>query len=156
MPETSTSDNAGVVAPPPLIYGIPLLLGLIAQNFHPLPFLPQSLSRVIGPVLTAAGFIGFAAVLAFRRAGTSPKPWEPSTALVVSGPYRLTRNPMYLGFTLLYLGAAAWINTLWPLLALPVVLVVMQRGVIHREEAYLERRFGDDYRAYRAQVRRWL
>jgi protein-S-isoprenylcysteine O-methyltransferase Ste14 len=63
---------------------------------------------------------------------------------------------MYLGFTFLYLGASAWMNSLWPVLLLPVVLVVMQRGVIAREEAYLERRFGADYRAYRGRVRRWL
>ncbi|MFI5210728.1 MAG: methyltransferase family protein, partial [Gemmatimonadales bacterium] len=69
---------------------------------------------------------------------------------------RFSRNPMYVGMTLLYLGIALWANSLWPLLLLPAVLVVMRRGVIAREEAYLERRFGDEYRSYRARVRRWL
>jgi protein-S-isoprenylcysteine O-methyltransferase Ste14 len=63
---------------------------------------------------------------------------------------------MYLGFTLIYLGVSVWINALWPIVLLPLVLLVMQRGVIHREEAYLERRFGAAYREYRARVRRWL
>ncbi|HEU5040160.1 MAG TPA: isoprenylcysteine carboxylmethyltransferase family protein, partial [Gemmatimonadales bacterium] len=76
--------------------------------------------------------------------------------LVTDGPYRFTRNPMYLGFTLWYLAGTAWVNSLWLLVLLPVVLLVMQRGVITREEAYLERRFGREYTEYRARVRRWL
>jgi protein-S-isoprenylcysteine O-methyltransferase Ste14 len=153
---SSRSDIPGVVAPPPLLYAIPLALGLLAQHLRPFPFLPQGLARVAGIGLVVLGFIGFAGILAFRRAKTSPNPWEPTAALVVSGPYRWTRNPMYLGFTLLYLGIAAWVNTLWPVLGLPVILVVMQRGVIFREEAYLEARFGEEYRRYKAEVRRWL
>jgi protein-S-isoprenylcysteine O-methyltransferase Ste14 len=96
------------------------------------------------------------AVLAFRRAGTHPQPWRPATALVVTGPYRFSRNPMYVGATLFYIGISFWVNSLWPLLLLPVVLVIMSRGVIAREEAYLERLFGDEYRSYRSRVRRWL
>jgi protein-S-isoprenylcysteine O-methyltransferase Ste14 len=96
------------------------------------------------------------AILAFRRAGTSPNPWRPTTAMVTGGPYRLSRNPMYLGFTLLYLGAACWANSLWLLLFLPVILALMQQLVILREERYLERRFGAEYVGYRNRVRRWI
>jgi protein-S-isoprenylcysteine O-methyltransferase Ste14 len=102
------------------------------------------------------GSIGLPALIAFHRAGTSAKPWRPATALVLTGPYRFTRNPMYLGFTLLYLGITLWVNSVWPLLILPVVVVVMDRGVIAREEAYLEARFGEEHRRYKARVRRWV
>lgn len=150
------AESVQVVAPPPLIYGLPLLAGLLLQHFFSRAVLPASWASMLGPVLMLLGLIGLPAIIAFRRAGTHPQPWRPVMALVVTGPYRLTRNPMYLGFTFLYLGVSLWVNTLWPLLALPVILLTMQWGVILREEAYLERRFGDEYRAYRARVRRWL
>ena len=149
-------DTAGVIAPPPLIYAVPLLAGLGLQHYWPRAVIPAAWAGLIGPLVTALGLIGLPAVLAFRRMGTPPEPWRPSTALVLTGPYRFTRNPMYLGFTLLYLGISLWVNSLWPLLFLPLILVVMVRGVIVREEAYLDRRFGDTYRTYRATVRRWL
>ena len=149
-------DTAGVIAPPPLIYALPLLAGLGLQHYWPRAVIPAAWAGLFGPLVTALGLIGLPAVLAFRRMGTPPEPWRPSTALVLTGPYRFTRNPMYLGFTLLYLGISLWVNSLWPLLFLPLILVVMVRGVIVREEAYLDRRFGDTYRTYRATVRRWL
>lgn len=149
-------DTAGVIAPPPLIYALPLLAGVGLQHFWPRAVIPAGWAGIVGPMVTALGLVGLPAVLAFRRLGTPPEPWRPSTALVLTGPYRFTRNPMYLGFTLIYLGISLWVNSLWPLLFLPLVLVVMVRGVIVREEAYLERRFGDTYRTYRATVRRWL
>ncbi len=149
-------DIAHVVAPPPLIYAVPLAAGLVLQRFVPRTALPDPWARVLGPALVLLGFFGLPAIVAFRRVGTPPQPWRPSTTLVTSGPYQLSRNPMYVGFTLLYAGITIWVNTVWPLLALPVILVIMQRGVILREEAYLDRRFGEDYRAYRTRVRRWL
>lgn len=156
MMSEDPSDIPRVVAPPPLIYGLPLLAGLLFERFRPQAVLPSRWALVLGPLFTLLGLIGLPAVIAFLRAGTPPQPWRPTTALVVTGPYRFTRNPMYVGFTFLYLGISLWVNTLWPLLLLPVVLLIMDRGVIAREEAYLERRFGDSYRAFRARVRRWL
>lgn len=147
---------AGVVAPPPLIFGVPLVAGLLLDRWHPLPFLPPALAPWIGIPLLLGFFVGAPAVIAFRRAATSPNPWRPTTALVTGGPYRFTRNPMYLGMCLLYLGATCWANTAWPLFFLPLVLGVMHAGVILREEAYLEAQFGEAYRAYRGQVRRWI
>lgn len=149
-------DIPGIVAPPPLLYAGGLLVGLGLHRLRPLPFLPPRVAPILGVALIVAGCIGVAGVWAFHRAATSPNPWRPTTHLVVGGPFRLTRNPMYLGLTLWYLGATCWANSLWPLLLLPLVLLVMQRGVIAREERYLERKFGDEYRGYRTRVRRWL
>ena len=149
-------DIPHVIAPPPLIYALPLFAGLLLHHFLPQPVLPPRWAHILGPVGVGLGLIGLPAVLAFRQAGTHPQPWRPTTALVVTGPYRLSRNPMYVGFTLLYLGISLWVNALWPLVLLPFVLVLMSRGVVAREERYLERRFGDAYRSYCARVRRWL
>jgi protein-S-isoprenylcysteine O-methyltransferase Ste14 len=132
------------------------MLGLWYQHLHPRGFLPASLAPVLGGLFVVLGFVGFAGVWAFRRAGTSPNPWRPASALVTSGPYGFSRNPMYLGFTFLYIGVTCWSNSLWPLLPLPFILLYMDRDIIAKEEAYLERRFGDSYREYRGRVRRWL
>jgi protein-S-isoprenylcysteine O-methyltransferase Ste14 len=151
------AESAGVVAPPPLVYLVPLVLGLLIQRFYPVAILPSGVARVLGIALLAGWVIvSLPAILAFRRAGTSVNPARPTNALVTWGPYRVTRNPLYVGLTMLYLGLTAWFNALWPLLLLPIVLVVMQRGVIVREERYLERKFGEEYRRYKARVRRWL
>ncbi len=107
-------------------------------------------------ILVAVGMVGVVALIQFRRAGTPPEPWRPSRALVTGGIYRYTRNPMYVGMTLIYLGVTAWWNTWWPLGVLPLVLVIMTVAVIGREEAYLERLFGEEYRRYRDRVRRWI
>ena len=148
--------TAGVVAPPPLLYAVPLIVGLLLQRWHALPIVAPGRITILGVVLVLSGLVGAPAITAFRRASTSPKPWVPSTALVTSGPYRFTRNPMYLGFTLMYVGVAVWANTLWPFLFLPLVLVAMHYGVILREEAYMASTFGAAYDEYRTRVRRWL
>ncbi len=155
-PETG-DDIPHVIAPPPLLYVGPLILGLTADHWWPLG------TTVPAPWRWLAGALGLglsgllvAAILAFRRARTRPEPWKPTTALVVDGPYRFTRNPMYVGFTLIYAGVALLADSAWPFLLLPAVLLVMQRFVIRREERYLERKFGDAYRAYCASVRRWV
>jgi protein-S-isoprenylcysteine O-methyltransferase Ste14 len=156
----ASRDIPGVLAPPPLIYLAGLALGLVAGRLWPLRFVPDSLRRLrwsLGGSL-ALGGLGLAgwAVRTMYRAGTHPEPNKPVTALVTEGPFRLSRNPIYLGFTVAYLGLALLLDALWSLLLLPAVLAVMVRGVIAREEAYLERRFGERYRAYRARVRRWI
>ena len=113
--------------------------------------------RVLGILLVLVGAATtLSAVGFFRRARTSLVPIRPSTTLVSTGPYRFTRNPMYLGLAVVYVGIACWLGTLWPLLLLPVVLVLVGSLVIAREERYLEAKFGEEYRAYRARVRRWL
>jgi protein-S-isoprenylcysteine O-methyltransferase Ste14 len=95
----------------------------------------------------------------FRRfwaSGTSVIPVKPTTALVTNGPYRFTRNPMYLGMLLLYTAVACWLEFVWPLLLSPVLVWLLGAQVIKREERYLERKYGDEYRRYQMQVRRWL
>lgn len=149
-------DIAGVVAPPPLVFLSGLLLGWLLQWLFPFGWLPPGWAHPLAIALFVAGLIGFAGVFAFIRAGTPPDPWRPTTRLVTGGPYRFTRNPMYLGLTLWYLAVAAWFNALCVLLVLAFVLFTLQRGVVRREEAYLRRRFGQEYEDYRARVRRWL
>lgn len=149
-------DTAGVIAPPPLIYLGALALALAIEQFLPTQPIPARLEVPLAAAFILPGLILVPALRAFGRARTRPEPWKPTTALVTGGPYRFTRNPMYLGFTLVYLGLAAWANTAWPAVLLPAVLALIHHGVIRREEAYLERLFGEEYRAYRRRVRRWI
>jgi protein-S-isoprenylcysteine O-methyltransferase Ste14 len=151
------ADNPGVIAPPPLIYAGALATGLLANLLSPIPFLPRGLSRVLGwPLIVGGLVIGSLAFREMKRAGTNVDPREPTTAIVTGGPYRFTRNPLYLCLTLVYAGISAIANTLWAILLLPLVLLVMRRGVIEREERYLEGKFGGEYLDYKAQVRRWI
>ncbi|GAC1375749.1 MAG: isoprenylcysteine carboxylmethyltransferase family protein [Ktedonobacteraceae bacterium] len=151
------ADKPGVVAPPPLIYAIAFLASLLLHARKPLPFLPALPRNVLGASLIgAAGTIIFFAAREMRRAGTNINPELPATALVSAGPYQFTRNPLYLSLTLLYAGLTTLFNTLWGILLLPTLLLIMQRGVIQREERYLEGKFGATYTEYKARVRRWL
>jgi protein-S-isoprenylcysteine O-methyltransferase Ste14 len=150
-------DIPHVIAPPPLIYLVPLIGALLLDFQMPRPLLTFPWTLIAGVLLIALSGVFLApAIAAFRAAKTKPQPWKPTTALVAAGPYRISRNPMYVAFTMLYAGLALWMNTVWPFIVLPVILVVMQFFVIHREERYLDRKFGEEYRAYRSRVRRWL
>jgi protein-S-isoprenylcysteine O-methyltransferase Ste14 len=150
-------DNPGVVAPPPLIYAGALALGLVANKLYPMAFLPRAVSRVLGLPLIFGGLtIGLLGFREMRRAETNVDPYKPATAIVTEGPYRFTRNPLYIGMTLVYSGIIALFNAFPAAMLLPLALAVMRGGVIEREERYLERKFGDEYLAYKARVRRWL
>jgi len=145
-----------VIAPPPLLFAGPWLVGLLLHLVLPLPRLPFA-ARLAGLALIAAGIgLGGWFILTMRRAGTPVDPYETPTALVTEGPFRYTRNPAYVALTLTYTGLALLIGVLWSLLLLPVVLVAVDRGVIKREEHYLEAHFGSAYQEYRRRVRRWL
>jgi protein-S-isoprenylcysteine O-methyltransferase Ste14 len=151
------ADNPGVITPPPFIYAGALAAGLLANRRFRLPFLPRRLARTLGPLLIVVGFaVGFSGFREVRRAGSNVDPREPATTVVTGGPYRFTRNPMYLGFTLQYVGISALFNTLLPVLLLPAVQQLMRRGVIEREERYLESKFGEEYLQYKVRVRRWI
>jgi protein-S-isoprenylcysteine O-methyltransferase Ste14 len=151
------ADNPGVIAPPPLIYAGALAMGLLANRRYRLAFLPRGLSRVLGWPLIAGGLaVGYLGFSEMKRAGTNLDPREPTTTIVTGGPFRFTRNPLYLSMTLIYVGITALANALAPLFLLPIVLQLMRRGVIEREERYLERKFGEEYLSYKARVRRWL
>jgi protein-S-isoprenylcysteine O-methyltransferase Ste14 len=154
------NDHADVVIKPPILFGGALLLGALLTWLFPLgPGLAAANATALaaGLGLAAAGFaLVVLSARRFARAGTSVIPTEPSTALVTAGPYAITRNPIYIGFVLAYFGLAIVLTSVWMLVLLIPVLVVLQRGVVEREEAYLERKFGDVYRKYRARVPRWL
>jgi protein-S-isoprenylcysteine O-methyltransferase Ste14 len=100
--------------------------------------------------------LSISVVLVFSRAGTPVPPYRPTTRFVGTGPYRYTRNPDYIGQTLTYVGIALAVNSWWPLVPLPLVLLAVHFGVVRREERYLEKRFGQEYRDYMARTRRWL
>ena len=150
-------DTAHVIAPPPLIYASGLLIGLLLGVPLRPPGLPSALATPLGLVLLIAG-MGLAGwfLVAFIRAGTAVDPGRPSTQLVTSGPYRLTRNPGYLGMALVYVGVAILVGGSWAFLTLVPTLAVIDRLVIAREERYLERQFGEEYVSFKARTRRWL
>lgn len=155
MSETQ-HDNPGVIAPPPLIYAAGLLIGIGLNAVIALP-LPFTTPPIIALVLVVIGLAsGVWALWVMYQARTSPLPERPTTAIVSSGVFAFSRNPIYLGFTLIYLGVTLWVNTWWLVLLLPVVLAVMHYGVILREERYLEGKFGEAYLAYKRRVRRWI
>ncbi len=153
----NSPDNANVIALPPLIYGAALAIGLILQVMYPIAFLPKQVTVWVGVALiVVSGVIVRAAFRALDRAKTPFDPSKASIAIVTDGTFRYSRNPMYVAITLLYLGIASLVNTLWLVLFLVPLMVVIQRGVVAREERYLERKFGDEYLRYKRQVRRWV
>jgi protein-S-isoprenylcysteine O-methyltransferase Ste14 len=146
-----------VLVLPPVLFGGAFLLGLALHWLVPITRLPGLPARLAGVVclLVGAG-LAHSGEKVMHRAGTNVRPDRPTTALVTEGPFRYSRNPLYVGVTLMYTGLALLIPALWPLLLLVPVLLVMRWGVIAREERYLERKFGEPYRAYLARVRRWI
>jgi len=153
----AVTDNPGVVARPPLIYAAALLLVLVCRWFWPMPISAQPVAFWPGLALAAVG-IGTAiwGRRTMQAAGTNINPVLPAKAIVSSGPFRFSRNPLYLSLTLIYLGLILAFNTWWGLVALAPLLVIMHRGVVLREERYLEQKFGQSYRQYRSRVRRYL
>ncbi len=155
--EVNTKDTPGIIAPPPLIYVSALAAGLLLDWRYPLAFLPGELTLHLGALLVALGVLcALSAFLAMRRASTAVNPYQPTTTIVTDGPYRYTRNPLYLALALFYAGIASLSNALWAMALLPVALVIIHYGVIRREEKYLERKFGAEYLRYKNTVRRWL
>ena len=151
------NDTAGVIAPPPLIYLGGLLVGFALEALLPGGSLPDAVRWIGGGLALVAGLaLQTFFITAFSRVGTAVEPWKPTTAIVTTGPYRLTRNPMYVGMASLYVGLAFAFGLIWAFALLPVVLIVIDRLVIAREEPYLERLFGEEYLAYKRRVRRWI
>jgi protein-S-isoprenylcysteine O-methyltransferase Ste14 len=140
-----------------LIYLAPLAGGLILDRLIPLPRLSGRLTRPLGAVALGGGvalmgwFLG-----AMRRADTPVDVRQASRRLVVEGPFKYSRNPAYVAFTATYVGISLLTRARWPLVLLPAALAVVDRGVIAREETYLQERFGEEYQRYQGEVRRWL
>ena len=148
-----------MIAPPPLLYGAFLGAGLALDYFGlgRATGVPASLRYGLAGVLAIAALaVALGALLRFRRAGTHAEPWRPATAIVTDGVYAFTRNPMYVGMTLLYLAVACAADSVATVVLAVPLLAVIRYGVIAREERYLEAKFGDEYRRYRQAVRRWL
>jgi protein-S-isoprenylcysteine O-methyltransferase Ste14 len=157
MGDGEKADNPGVVAPPPLIFAAGLGAGLLLNRRRPTPFLPPRLSKPLGWPFVGAGIsLGLWGIREMRRAGTNIDPYRPTTAIVERGPYGYTRNPLYVGMALVYAGVTARANALPAALLLPVVLHLVDRGVVRREERYLEDKFGEEYSRYKGRVRRWI
>ena len=150
-------DHAGVAFHPPLLLLLAIVIGFFARWVLPLSVLPSALARAVGPVLTVASFGLFLwAVYTLRSGGASIPTNKPTDVIVARGPYRFSRNPIYLGMVLLQLGLGVWANSLWFFVLAVISALLLTWGVISREERYLERKFGDGYIAYMARVRRWL
>ena len=146
--------------PPPLLFLLSYVAGEGLHYVAPLPLtrvMPNGASYVIGALLLVAGIaVVLTCVRMFFAANTTVIPHRRSARLVTRGPYRATRNPMYVGVTLIYLGIAALRAVLWPVLLLPIPLVILNYVVIPQEESLLRATFGAAYEQYCARVRRWL
>jgi protein-S-isoprenylcysteine O-methyltransferase Ste14 len=153
-----TADSANVVVRPPLAWALAVLAGLALNWLMPLRFLPAVIpAGWLGAIVFAVALALFAwAIATMMRSGSNVPTRLPTTTIVKTGPYRFTRNPIYLAMVLGLIGLAMAFNTLWLLMTLVPFALLIRYGVIAPEEAYLERKFGDVYRGYRARVRRWL
>jgi protein-S-isoprenylcysteine O-methyltransferase Ste14 len=156
-PPVNEPDASGVRVPPPLFYVAGFLIGLALELAFPIDG-PPAVLGICGAAICVALWLALdgAAMLSFRRAGTSMIPLNPTTALVTTGPYKFTRNPMYLGMAFLYIALALALGVIWALIVLPFVIAAVDQLVIALEEGYLVRKFGDPYCEYMARVRRWL
>jgi protein-S-isoprenylcysteine O-methyltransferase Ste14 len=154
---TVRPDNAGVWCPPPFWYALAVLAGFVLERRWPLPIIAGRSSKIAGVIFVLGWMaVAFASIGRFRRSKTSIVPIRSADALVLSGPYRYSRNPMYVSLALLTIGCGLLLATWWPILLLVPTLVIVQQFVILPEERYLRRRFGTDYETYAGRVRRWL
>jgi protein-S-isoprenylcysteine O-methyltransferase Ste14 len=151
-------DTAQVIVRPPLAWGLAIIAGLGLNWLVPLPFLPVNLpAGWLGAVVFVFALaLGVLAVITMTKAGSNVPTNRPTTTIVEHGPYRFTRNPIYLGMFLGQIGLAIAFNSLWLLMTLVPFAFVIRYGVVAREEAYLARKFNDAYRGYCSRVRRWL
>ncbi len=151
------TDHAGVAFHPPILLAVSIALAFAARWALPLGFLPTLLSATTGPLIVAASFaVFFGSARAMRKGGGSLPTSEPTDTIVRSGPYRFSRNPIYLSMLALQAGLGIWVNSGWFFICALVSFVLLTWGVVSREEHYLERKFGAEYLKYKARTRRWL
>ena len=154
MPTNRFSGRAPF--PPPLVFALAILLGWLLQRRLRISFVPTAFAPLLGGAVVVAGVVLAAlSVREFRRFQTSLRPDRPSTAVVQTGPYRYSRNPMYVAMAAVQLGVAIWLNNLWVLLML-IPAIVTTSVIVAKEERYLDAHLGTAYTRYRASVRRWL
>lgn len=150
-------DKPGVIMLPPILYGIGLAAVLALRWLWPLPIAESGVPFWLGlSLLVLGGALGIWGQTIMGTARTNVSPSLPTTAIVTSGPFRISRNPLYLALNLLFVGLTVAINTYWGLVALLVLLPLLHFGVVLREERYLERKFGEIYLRYKVRVRRYL
>ncbi len=151
------ADHTGVIAPPPVLYGVALGVTAVLDWWLPLALAGQGLALWAGAALLGAGLaLNLWGVYTLRRHETAVHPTHPANRIVDTGPFRFSRNPLYMGLNGAFLGIALMLDSLWGLIALALLLPLMHYGVIRREEIHLHARFGDAYAAYCDRVRRYL
>jgi protein-S-isoprenylcysteine O-methyltransferase Ste14 len=151
------NEKPGIFPFPPAAFVLPFFAGLVIHFAFPIRLLPLGLVQLaVGlPVVTAAVAVWLWGILTLRQEGTTFDVRKPTVTIVSRGPYRVSRNPLYLMLTVAYIGTALAVNTAWPVVLLPLAVFLITR-LIYQEERYLERKFGREYLAYKARVRRWL
>jgi len=154
-PTTKGGPLPGLLRPP-LIFLAGIALGIVLNRIWPAHFVRSSLGFLGPSVAFSAVLLFLSSFREFRRAGTSVRGSQRSTTIVRTGPYRFSRNPIYLSFTMLVLGLSIWLNDFWLLVTLVPAVGVIAAVVIPREERFLDRTLGDQYSTYKATVRRWL
>jgi protein-S-isoprenylcysteine O-methyltransferase Ste14 len=155
--DTSTTDNPEVAVLPPLLYGSAFLVELVLQWIWPLVIIRQPIAFWLGLILSIPALVLAAwGSRTMHQSGTNISPLKPAVALVTTGPFGFSRNPLYVAITLLYVGFTMLLNSWWGVLLLAPVLVALHWGVVRREERYLEGKFGEEYDKYRSRVRRYL
>ena len=151
------SDAPNVKIIPPLVYLAGIIVGLLVSMWLPTKVIPAPAAWIVGGFLILCGAVlTSSGILKFKSVGTTVRPDRAASSLVIAGPYKITRNPMYLGLALVYLGIAIADQSIWALILLPIILIIIQHWAIKPEEAFLERRFGTEYSNYKTNVRRWL
>ena len=157
LQQSEPPDHAKVAFHPPLLLALAIVVGFLARRIAPLYFLPGILSLSFGPIVTAVSFgIFFWAVFTMRRGDASIPTNKPTNAIVIRGPFRFSRNPIYLAMIMLQFGTGIWSNSLWFFGLAALTAALLSWGVISPEEKYLEGKFGIEYSSYKARVRRWI
>ena len=153
-----TVDTSNLIIPPPIAWALAIFAGVAADWLYPWRFIPEPIPHVrVGAAVLASGVaLAIWAIATMRKAGTRVEPHKPTTTIVAHGPYRFSRNPIYIGMFLGQAGLAIGLDNLWMLVMLVPFGLVIRYGVIAREEAYLERKFGAVYLGYKSRTRRWL
>lgn len=154
---TDTDTGPGVLTFPPLLFVVAILVGYGLGWIVRFPPWKVPDGSVLGGILICVGVaVAIWAVIQFARAGTTPNAHRPDTAIVSSGPYRFSRNPIYLSMALVQIGVGVFLSNLWIVILVAPVLYTCQKGIIEREEGYLEAKFGEEYLSYKRTVGRWL
>jgi protein-S-isoprenylcysteine O-methyltransferase Ste14 len=151
------SDNPGVIAFPPLIWLVTAVISVLVHLFVRLPIMSYRICLVCGIVFVIlAPTLALSALRTMKAAGTNVHPSEPVLALVRDGPFRFTRNPMYLALCLLQVALGFFLNDWITLLFVTPLVLILHYGVVLREERYLAAKFGEPYLQYKREVRRWI